>query len=336
MISSSDLMVRCLQEAGVEFVFGVPGSHLLSLYDALYRAGAPRVILTRHEQGAAFMADGYARVRRRVGVCLGTVGPGATNLVTGIAAAFMDSIPMLAITAQVRTDHYGRGAHQESTGEGHSIRQGDMLRAVTKQCFLVRDGHRLAEVTRDALRLAQSGRPGPVALEICSDASSQPMEDLSGKSEVKPEEGATCIADAVAETINWLSRAERPVLLAGAGAARAGCAAAIRQLAERLHIPVATSLLAKGILPEDHPLSLGVIGYYGTRLANSYATRADVLIALGEEFREYTTRGWDRKYQPALALIQVDADPAEIGRNYPAALGVVTCPVCSWRPCFAE
>ena len=327
MSTSSDLLVRCLQHAGIEYAFGVPGSHLLPLYDALCRAGTPQVVLTCHEQGAAFMADGYARVRRRIGLCLGTVGPGAANLISAVAAAFMDSIPLLVITAQVRTDHYGRAAHQEATGRAHSIRQGDLLRAVTKQCFQVKDGHYLAGVAHEALILAQSGRPGPVALEICSDALNQELGELPAEPySWQIDEGEECPDGIVQEVVRWLALAERPVFLAGGGAVRSGCAGPLRRLAERLNVPVATSLLAKGILPEDHPLSLGGIGYYGLRLANSYVTRADVMIALGEDFREYTTRGWDRKFQPSRALIQVDSDPDEIGKNYSPTIGVVASP----------
>lgn len=322
--NGAELLVAYLQQEGVEAVFGIPGGHLLGFYDALIGSDiAP--VLTKHESGAAFMAAGYAYVSGGLGVCCGTVGPGATNLVTGVTAAHMQSLPMLVITGQVGTVSIGQGALQEAAGEGRSFSQTELFRCITKHSEMVTRPDKLGQAVRRALRIAWSSRPGPVHLDL-------PADVLRGQvtEEVVPVVRYRSVAhphpsqEDLQRAVRALGAAERPAILAGGGATRGAAPEALFALAERLTLPVATTLQAKGVIPEDHPLALGTLGLYGTRAANRYMRSGlDVLLVVGSSLHEFTTHVWDPALQPTSTMIQVDIDPSEIGKNYAVDIGLV-------------
>ena len=315
--TGAQILVRYLEQEGVRVVFGVPGGHLLALYDALIDSQiAP--VLAKHESGAAFMAGGYAQVSGSLGVCCGTVGPGATNLVTGVAAAYMQSIPLLVLTAQVGTVSIGKGALQEAAGEGRTFSQTDLFSCITKHSLMVTRADKLPEAIRMALRVAQSGRPGPVHLDLPADVlRGSVVDDIIPSAKFRPSVRVRPLAEEIEAAIGFLAAAGRPAILAGGGALRDGAPKAILQLAERLSMPVATTLQSKGIIPEDHPLALGCLGLYGTHAANRYMRSGlDVLLVIGSSLHEFTTHVWDPVLQPSTALIQIDVDPSEMGKNY--------------------
>ncbi len=318
----SELIVKLLESSDVKYVFGIPGGHLLKFYNSLYDSEKITSILTKHESGASFMATGYAQVSNGIGVCTGTVGPGATNLTTGVASAYMDSIPVLVITAQVGSSTVGKGGLQEATGEGRTIDHVELYDGITKYSTRVFDAARLPETVKNALRTAINGRPGPVHLDImaqifAADVNVSPG-DLGYKAERYPATGTQADLKKAAEI---LLSGKNAAILAGAGAL--GAAEEVRVLAESFGIPVATTLRAKGLLPEDHELSLGCLGIYGTNAANKYLRSGiDVLLAIGTSFSEFTSHAWDSKFQPSTALIQVDVDSWEIGKNYPVTIGI--------------
>lgn len=324
-ITAVELLVAELERAGIRHVFGVPGSHILPLFDAIGRSSI-ELVLAKNEAAAAFMACGYAQVTGRIGVCAGTTGPGATNLLTGVAAAWVDSLPMLVLCAQVGTKVFGKGALQEGSGLGRTILQRAMFEPVTKHAYMEVRGGSLPEAIRRALTTIVQGRPGPVYLEIPADVQVERIDASTRaafeRKAVAPSRVASADPAAVREAVGWLLRAERPAILLGGGGVRAGDA--VIDLAERLGIPVATTLRAKGAFPEGHPLSLGSVGLYGTKLANWYLRNGiDVLLSIGASFHEFTTHCWDDAFAPARALLQLEIDPAEIGKNYRAAVGLV-------------
>lgn len=323
--SAAEILVSYLAGEGVGYLFGVPGGHLLALYDAVHRSGRIKSILAKNEQGAGYMANGYARVSGRLGVCCGTVGPGATNLVSGVAAAYMDSTPVLALTAQVGTGVIGKGALQEGAGDGRTIDQVGIFRPITKYSAMVTRPSLVPEAVRKAIRIALTGRPGPVHLDLPSDVLKGEVEDpIYPPERYRAAERSIPDADLTRRAAELLLSARKPALLVGGGAIASGALSQVRALAERLQAPVATSFRGKGAVPEDHPLSLGCVGLYGTRAANSYMRSGiDVLLAVGVSFHEFTTHCWDPAFQPKKALIQIDVDPAEIGKNYPVDVALV-------------
>ena len=323
--SAADILVKYLEQEGVEYLFGVPGGHLLPLYDAIYKAGSIKPILAKHEAGAAFMAYGYAATSGKIGVCCGTVGPGATNLVTGVAAAYMDSVPLLALTAQVGTTAIGKGCLQEAAGVGRTINQVALFDKITKMSVMEVRGASLPGTVRRALRVALSGRPGPVHIDLPADVQGDQIEDeILSVSTYRPVAKTPPEAGQVSAAADYLLAAEKPAFLVGFGAASTAEDGSLLELAERLQIPVATTLRGKGVFPEDHPLSLGCVGLYGTKAANTYLrSELDVLLTLGTSFHEFTTHCWNPAFIPSKALIQVDIDPTEIGKNYPVTLGIV-------------
>jgi acetolactate synthase-1/2/3 large subunit len=322
-ITGSDLIIKLLEANRVKYVFGVPGGHLLKFYDSLFHSDELIPILTKHESGASFMATGFAQVSGKTGVCTGTVGPGATNLTTGVASAYMDSIPLLVLTAQVGLNAVGKGGLQEATGVGRTIDHVELFDGLSKNSERVLAINKLREAVVNALRLAVNNRPGPTHLDIMANIftgeteidENQLSNEILTYSSVAPE-------DSITKAVDFLLAAKNAAILAGAGALHAS--REVRELAEMLHIPVATTIRAKGIIPEDHELSLGCVGLYGTNLANKYLrTNIDVLLAVGSSFSEFTTHAWDSRFQPATALIQIDSDPWEIGKNYPVTLGLL-------------
>jgi acetolactate synthase-1/2/3 large subunit len=278
--------------------------------------------MAKHEAGAAFMADGYARVRGGLGACIATSGPGATNLITGVASAYADSIPIVVLTGQVATKSFGKGAFQESSSEGIDIV--DIFKRITRYSALVFRGDRLPDIWHKALRMALGGRPGPVHLSLPADVQEQwlAMPPRTASS-VSP--GHAYDRAAIKQAALHLLRARRPAILVGHGAILSNASDEIRAIAEMLEIPVATTPKGKGAFPEDHRLSLGPFGYSGSPLAQWHLLESgvDVLLAVGTSLSEWGTLGWDRRLQPSEALLHVDIDPYEIGKNYPATVPVI-------------
>ncbi len=323
--SVAEIIVKYLEQEGVEYVFGIPGGHLLPLYDALHKNGAIKPILAKHEAGAAFMAYGYAVTSGKIGVCCGTVGPGATNLVTGVASAYMDSVPLLVLTAQVGTTTFGKGALQEASGIGRTIDQVALFEKITKMSIMATRAQNMADTIRHALRVALSGRPGPVHIALPADVQAEITKaDLLPVSAYRTSYRGVVNDAHLKAAFDLLKNADKPAILLGYGAVPGQQEENLLKLAEGLSIPVATTLRAKGAFSEDHPLSLGCVGLYGTRAANSYLRSGiDVLLSVGASFHEFTSHCWDPSFAPSKALIQVDIDPNEIGKNYPVTLGLV-------------
>ena len=320
-IVGSDLAVKILEENDVKYSFGVPGGHLLKFFDSL-KESKITPILTKHESGASFMATGYAQVSGKLGVCIGTVGPGATNLVTGVASAYMDSVPLMVITAQVGNTAIGKGGLQEATGQGRTVDHVEIFDGMTKYSTLVNNGIKLSQSLNNAIKLAINGRQGPVHLDITADTFASEI-DIDEKT-IKKINRLPTIGDpeAIKNAAELLAKAESPAILAGAGAMDAS--EQLKELVEKYKIPIATTLRAKGIVPENHELSLGIVGLYGTNVANKYLrSNIDVLLAVGVSFSEFTTHTWDPKFQPKLGLIQIDIDPWEIDKNYQSKISIL-------------
>jgi len=318
-MKGSDLLVKLLEENDVTHVFGVPGGHLLKFYDSLTDTDEIIPILTKHESGASFMATGFAQVSNELGVCAGTVGPGATNLITGVASAYMDSTPVLVLTAQVGSSTVGKGGLQEATGEGRTPNHVELFDGITKYSTLVSSGSGIDRAFRNAVVEAKNGRPGPSHLDITADTFAAEVEIDSSKVRKFERIHSGALAEEIAEAAELLLTSENPGILAGSGAV--GASEAVRELAESYKIPVGTTLKGKGIIPEDHELSVGCVGLYGTNVANKiFRDGIDVLLAVGVSFSEFTTHAWDPDFRPEKGLIQVDIDPWEMGKNYDVAV----------------
>jgi acetolactate synthase-1/2/3 large subunit len=308
-MTGADILIKALEMEGVDMVFGYPGGAVLALYDAIFRAEKLKHILTRHEQGAAHAADAYARVTGKPGVVIATSGPGATNLVTGIANAYMDSVPLVAITGQVALDMVGKDSFQEADITGITL-------PVTKYSYLVKDVKDIAGIVQEAFFLASTGRPGPVIIDLPKDIAAAKAEffypqklDVPGYR--IPKNGNYCQIEQAAQ---MLAEASRPVIVAGGGAVNAGAAPELLDLAEKLGIPVTSTLMAKGVFPENHLLSLGMPGMHGTAYANYAISACDLLISLGMRFDDRVTGRVDT-FAPKAKIIHVDIDAAEIGKN---------------------
>jgi acetolactate synthase-1/2/3 large subunit len=318
-----DVFLQYLKAEGAEVVFGVPGGLLHPFFEAVEYDDEFRLVVSKHEEGAAFMADGYARVSRRLAVCAGTSGPGSTNLMTGVACAFADGVPMVVVTGQAASHALGLGAAQETTREDIDIVE--MFRPVTKYSTMVTSPATMARHLRRALRQALTGRPGPVHLNVPVDLWAKPLEeDWFAPMSYRP---ATMTFDrqAVQTAAELLVTAERPLVLAGAGVAMAGAEEHLRSLADMLPARVVTSPRGKGVFPEDHPLSLGVLGFAGHREARETALGddIDVLLTVGASLNETTTLNWQDALRPSRALIQLDIDVDRIGRSYPVDVPLV-------------
>jgi acetolactate synthase-1/2/3 large subunit len=315
-LTGADIFVECLKEQGVDTVFGFPGGAVLYIYDALYKArNEIRHILTSHEQGASHAADGYARATGKVGVCIATSGPGATNLVTGIATAYMDSVAMVAFTGQVSTSLLGKDSFQEVDITGITM-------PVTKHNYIVRDVTQLAYIIRQAFRIAQEGRPGPVLVDICKDVTAAATEyeyQLPVKPQAVPIEVEERDIEAAAEVIN---SSKKPVILSGGGVSIAGANDEVLALAEKVRIPVATTLMGLGSFPGTHTLFTGLLGMHGTKTSNLAVSEADLFIAIGARFSDRVISNVSR-FAPNARIMHIDIDPAEIGKNvavhYPLA-----------------
>lgn len=311
------VLLAYLKAEGARVVFGIPGGLLHPFFEAVERDPELRLVVTKHEEGAAFMADGYARTSRRLAVCAGTSGPGATNLLTGVAVAFADGVPMLVLTGQAASASLGKGAAQETPREDIDIVQ--MFAPVTKYSTMVTAARALPHHLRRALRRALSGRPGPVHLNVPVDLWNEEItEEWFDPQSYRPSSYGFD-RSAVSRAAELLCEARRPTLLAGAGVASAGAAEALGSLAELLPARTATTPRAKGVFPEDHPLSLGVCGFAGHRAAREtlLGGQVDVLLTIGASLNETTTFNWAPALRPTRALLQIDIDQDRIGRNYP-------------------
>ena len=306
--TGAEIMWECLVREGVDVVFGYPGGAIMPAYDAMLNYPVHHV-LVRHEQGATYMADGYARATGKVGVCMATSGPGATNLVTGIAAAMMDSVPMVCITGQVAAHLIGGDAFQETDVTG-------ITQPITKHNYLVTRADEIAQVVREAFYIARSGRPGPVLIDICKNAQVEKTEfiypetvNLPG---YKPPQHAPMVDLQKAAAL--INSAKRPVILAGHGVLKSGAMQELRDFALKTQTPVAMTLLGLGSLPASHPLSLGMMGMHGEAYANNAIQQADLLLAFGMRFDDRVT-GNLRTYAPRARKIHVEIDPSEIHKN---------------------
>ena len=315
--TGSDALVDALLRSGAEHVFGLPGGAVLPLYDTLYQRPELRHILVRHEQGAGHAAQGYAAATGKVGVCLATSGPGATNLVTPLADANMDSVPMVAITGNVPSSAIGSDAFQEA-----DIRSITM--PVTKHSFLVTDPAKIGPTVASAFRLAASGRPGPVLVDISKDALVAQTErpDLSDLAMPGYRPVLDAAPESVRDAVSLMLQARRPVLYVGGGTIRAGAHRELLELAERTGIPVVTTLMALGAFPGSHPQNLGMPGMHGAVAAVAAMQKSDLLISLGARFDDRVT-GVRESFAPHAQVIHADIDPAEIGKNRSVDVGLV-------------
>ncbi len=312
-LTGAEILIKCLEEQGVDTVFGYPGGTVLDIYDALYRSGKIDHVLTAHEQGAAHAADGYARVTGKTGVCFATSGPGATNLVTGIATAFMDSVPMVAVTGNVGINFLGRDSFQEIDITGITI-------PITKHNFIVKDVKDLADTIRRAFKIAGSGRKGPVLVDILKDVQIAKCEYTPVvPQKITPKPVPSERLEKIAEAIN---ASKKPVIIAGGGVIAADAAPLINKLSKKLDCPVAYTLMGKGCIPEDDPLCLGMIGMHGTIATAKTLTEADTIIALGTRFSDRVALNRD-KFAEKKVVIHVDIDDAEIDKNVKSTLHIM-------------
>ncbi len=317
-LKGSEIIMECLLREGVDVMFGYPGGAILPTYDAMAKYD-DRIhhVLVRHEQGASHMADGYARATGKVGVCIATSGPGATNLVTGLATAMMDSSAMVAITGQVPIPAIGSDAFQETDVTGVTL-------PITKHNYLVTDVKDLAYTIKEAFHIARTGRPGPVLVDVPKDVQNAEIEFVYPEADVvlpgyhPPSEARSHEIDGA---LRLIAESERPIILAGHGITMSGAMNEVRELAERAQIPVALTLLGKGALPEDHPLVIGMMGMHGEASANLAIQEADLLIALGMRFDDRVT-GNLKTYAVNARKIHVDIDRSEINKNVKADVGI--------------
>ena len=306
--TGAEVLVDTIHQQGVEYIFGYPGGAAIPIFDALVDSPI-KLILTRHEQGATHMADGFARASGKAGVVLVTSGPGATNTITGILTAHMDSSPMVVITGQQTTANLGLDTFQEADVSGISY-------PVVKHSYLVKDARDIPRIAREAFYLAQSGRPGPVLIDMPKDISSATIDPSTGDEfhlpgYKIPQEGDPDLIERAAEL---LSRARRPLFLVGHGAVISGAEKAVTFLAEKLQIPVTNTLLGKGCFPETHPLSLGMLGMHGTAYANKAVLDCDLIMSIGSRWDDRIT-GKIEEFCPAAMKIHVDIDPSEINKT---------------------
>lgn len=308
-LKGAEILLHCLKEEGVDTIFGYPGGAVLPIYDALYKSDI-RHILVRHEQGAGHAADGYARATGKVGVCLATSGPGATNLVTAIATAYMDSIPLVCFTGQVGTPLIGKDAFQEADITGITL-------PITKHNYLVERTEDLAQVIKEAFYLARTNRPGPIVIDLPRDVMDKTIDFEPSLEEVnirgyRVMKGFN--AGQVVNAVQLINKAERPLIYAGGGVIASEASHELRELAEKRRIPVTTTLMGMGSFPTTNPLSLGMLGMHGTRYANYAVSECDLLIAIGARFDDRVTSKID-SFAPKAKIIHIDIDAAEIGKN---------------------
>lgn len=317
-ITVSDLIVRYMERLGIEVIFGMPGAHVLPIYDELYRSKV-QTVLVKHEQGASFMAGGYARISHRVSACIATAGPGATNLVTGIANAFAEQLPVLVVTGETSTYIFGRGGLQESSGEGGAIDQSELFRGITRYRKLIERTDYLPQVLNQATQALFAAQSGPVLLSIPYNVQKEPVEEAVLRQVHLPSpQSPDPVSDApLAETARLVDAARNPVIIAGYGCIKAGAREVVGRLSAEIGIPVATSLKGKGVVAEGAELSLGSLGVTSRGDARDYIEQhADLLIFLGAGFNERTSYLWDERLLDGKRIVQVDRDAAQLGRVF--------------------
>ena len=317
ILTGADIVIRCLQDEGIEYIFGYPGGAALHIYDAMYRQDKVKHVLVRHEQGATHAADGYARATGKPGVVLVTSGPGVTNTVTGIATAFMDSIPMVVITAQVPSHLIGDDAFQEVDTVG-------VTRPCVKHNFLVKDVNKLAETMKKAFYIASSGRPGPVVVDVPKDITARSAEyvypeTMSMRSYQPRTRGHN---KQIQKGISLLVEAKRPIVYTGGGAVLADAAASLTELVNTLKYPSTSTLMGLGAIPASNPHFLGMLGMHGTYESNMAMYECDVMLAVGARFDDRVT-GELSKFSPNSKIVQIDIDPSSIGKNVSVEVPIV-------------
>lgn len=314
-LTGSEIVIECLKEQGVDTVFGYPGGAILNVYDELYKhQNEIKHILTSHEQGAAHAADGYARATGKVGVCLATSGPGATNLVTGIATAYMDSIPIVAITCNVGVSLLGKDSFQEIDITGITL-------PITKHNFIVKDVNNLAATIRKAFAIAKKGRPGPVLIDIPKDVTANKAEYVKEKT-VAVEPSQNICETQLDTAVEMIKDAKKPYIFVGGGAILSGASEELYTFAKKVDAPVTDSLMGKGAFPGTDPLYTGMLGMHGTKTSNYGVSECDLLIVIGARFSDRVT-GNAQKFAQNAKIIQIDVDVAEMNKNVMISAGVV-------------
>ena len=314
-LTGSEIVIECLKEQGVDTVFGYPGGAILNVYDELYKhQNEIKHILTSHEQGAAHAADGYARATGKVGVCLATSGPGATNLVTGIATAYMDSIPIVAITCNVGVSLLGKDSFQEIDITGITL-------PITKHNFIVKDVNNLAATIRKAFAIAKKGRPGPVLIDIPKDVTANKAEYVKEKP-VAVEPSQNICETQLDTAVEMIKEAKKPYIFVGGGAILSGASEELYTFAKKVDAPVTDSLMGKGAFPGTDPLYTGMLGMHGTKTSNYGVSECDLLIVIGARFSDRVT-GNAQKFAQNAKIIQIDVDVAEMNKNVMISAGIV-------------
>ncbi len=313
-LTGSQIVVECLKEQGVDTIFGYPGGAILNIYDELYRHQKEiKHILTSHEQGAAHAADGYARATGKVGVCMATSGPGATNLITGIATAYMDSVPMVAITCNVTNALLGKDSFQEVDIAGITM-------PVTKHNFIVKSVKELAETIRRAFHIAKKGRPGPVLVDITKDVTAEKTEFIPKQRqkdtllENRTEHSIAKREQEIKEALKMIYQAKKPMIFVGGGAVISGASKELKEFVEKVDAPVTDSLMGKGAFNGENPYYTGMLGMHGTKTSNLSVMECDLLIAIGTRFSDRVI-GNSKEYAKNAKILQIDIDPAEINKN---------------------
>ncbi len=314
LLTGAEIVIECLKEQGVDTVFGYPGGTILNIYDALYNHSEIKHILTSHEQGAAHAADGYARSTGKVGVCMATSGPGATNLVTGIATAYMDSVPMVAITANVVLPWLGKDTFQEVDIAGVTM-------PITKHGYIVKDVKELADTIRKAFKIAASGRPGPVLVDITKDVTAAKCEYTKKKPEL-PEYLNKFTEEDVAKAVKLITSSKKPFIYLGGGAVLSGASKEVKKFAELIDAPVCDTLMGKGAFDARDPRYTGMIGMHGTKASNLGVSECDLLIALGARFSDRVV-GNVKTFASKAKVIHIDIDAAEIDKNIKTTASLV-------------
>lgn len=315
VLTGAEIVIACLKEQGVDTVFGYPGGAILNIYDALYKHKEIRHILTSHEQGASHAADGYARATGRVGVCFATSGPGATNLVTGIATAYMDSVPVVAITCNVGTSLLGKDSFQEIDITGITM-------PVTKYSFIVKDVKDLAGAIRRAFKIAKTGRPGPVLVDITKDATANETEYIEQTPEVVESDLSTIREEDLKQAVEMIQAAKKPMIFVGGGAIASNASEELRAFVEKVDAPVCDTLMGKGAFNGEHPLYAGMLGMHGTKYANFGVAKCDLLITVGARFSDRVF-GDASRFASHAKILQIDVDPAEINKNIMTSASVI-------------
>ncbi len=315
-LTGSEIVIECLKEQGVDTVFGYPGGTILNVYDALYKhQDEIHHILTSHEQGAAHAADGYARATGKVGVCMATSGPGATNLVTGIATAYMDSVPLVAITANVGVSLLGKDSFQEVDIAG-------VVMPITKHSFIVKNVHELADTIRRAFKIAQTGRPGPVLVDITKDVTANVADYEPKAPEAIERKVDTIKADDLDRAIKMIEKSEKPYIIVGGGVITSGASAELKKFADKIDAAVCDTLMGKGAFDGNDPRYTGMIGMHGTKVSNFGINEADLVIAIGARFSDRVI-GNASKFAHEAKILHIDVDAAEIDKNIMVDASVV-------------